>query len=226
MLSRKAELLEQIQNAGITVIIDQPSNVTRLPAIVDYLGSILDSEEKATEVIDYIQYYENLVAERIRNIPQSERPLVFLEWSKDWKTFSGLSVRYQILINAGGVSIAEGYNETISSPILSPEYVAEKNPDVILRMITSEEHDVADFQAMYDDLVSRTALEYTTAVKDGRVYVYDSVICPGIRYPVGLLSWAKWFNPELFEDIDPAEVHQELVQKFFELDLEGVYSYP
>jgi iron complex transport system substrate-binding protein len=226
MLSRKTELLNQIKSAGIAVIIEQPGNVTRLPTIVDYMGTILGKEDKAEEILEFIHHYEDLVNERIENIAEEDKSRVFVEWSKQWKTFSGLSVRYQILVNAGGVSIAQGYNETISSPVLSPEYVAEQNPDVILRMITSEEHDIADFQDMYTDMTSRTALELTTAISDGRVHVYDSTLCTGLRYPVGLLYWAKWFNPEQFQEIDPAAVHQELVQKFFELDLEGVYTYP
>jgi iron complex transport system substrate-binding protein len=48
----------------------------------------------------------------------------------------------------------------------------------------------------------------------------------GIRYPVGLLYWAKWFHPSLFEDIDPAAVHAQLIQQFFGVTLEGVHAYP
>ena len=48
----------------------------------------------------------------------------------------------------------------------------------------------------------------------------------GIGMPIGCLYFAKWFHPDLFEDIDPEEVHEELVQEFFGQELEGAYVYP
>ncbi len=44
--------------------------------------------------------------------------------------------------------------------------------------------------------------------------------------PIGCLYFAKWFHPDLFEDIDPEAVHREMLQKFFDVELEGVYVYP
>ncbi|MCL6449421.1 MAG: hypothetical protein K6U04_14965 [Armatimonadetes bacterium] len=43
---------------------------------------------------------------------------------------------------------------------------------------------------------------------------------------VGLISLARWFHPELFADVDPVVVHREMLQKFYGLELEGVWSYP
>ncbi len=48
----------------------------------------------------------------------------------------------------------------------------------------------------------------------------------GVRSIIGELYLAKWFHPDHFEDIDPEEVHEELVQQFFGQELEGVYVYP
>ncbi len=65
------------------------------------------------------------------------------------------------------------------------------------------------------------------AVEDGRVHIISSRVTKGgVRSIVGSLYLAKWFHPDLFEDIDPEAVHRELVQKFYGLELEGVYVYP
>jgi iron complex transport system substrate-binding protein len=82
------------------------------------------------------------------------------------------------------------------------------------------------FEATHSELMNRVGLSEVTAVKEGKVYVYDPIVLEGIRYPVGLLYWAKWFHPSLFEDIDPAAVHAELIQQFFGATLEGVHTYP
>ncbi len=41
---------------------------------------------------------------------------------------------------------------------------------------------------------------------------------------------AKWFHPELFEDLDPQAIHQEYVTEFQGLDYDlsehGVFVYP
>ncbi|NYT10429.1 MAG: hypothetical protein GKC09_10960 [Methanosarcinales archaeon] len=41
-----------------------------------------------------------------------------------------------------------------------------------------------------------------------------------------LLYLAKWFHPELFQDIDPAAVEKDMLQKFYGLNLEGAWAYP
>jgi iron complex transport system substrate-binding protein len=74
--------------------------------------------------------------------------------------------------------------------------------------------------------MSRSQISTTDAIKNDRVYIYDSSIFTGLRYPIGLLYWAQWFNPELFSDIDVGAVHEELNQKFYGLSLDGVYVYP
>ena len=62
------------------------------------------------------------------------------------------------------------------------------------------------------------------AVKDGRV-----IWSPGSDTACALSARfvAKLFYPELFRDVDPEEVHQELAEKFYGLSqLDGVYTYP
>jgi iron complex transport system substrate-binding protein len=231
MLTYNNETRGKIEAAGIPVFIsdtanpqpDPNSNETTIDFtsnVVSKLGLILDKQDKANEIIDYMQYYENLVNERIQNLPPNEKkPLVYYEFISSWMTAVTPSIT-----QAGGVNIAA--NESTYAPTLSPEYVVEKNPDVIIRMISSPNHNVTDFKTMRDEILNRPGLGEVTAVKEGKVYVCDYEIRGGIRCVVGWLQWAKWIQPNLFEDIDPAAVHAELIQRFFGVNLEGVYAYP
>jgi iron complex transport system substrate-binding protein len=230
MLTYNNETRGKIEAAGIPVFIsdtadpqpDPNSNETVIDFtsnVVRKLGLILDRQDKASEIIDYMQYYENLVNERIENLAPSEKPLVYYEFINNWMTAVS-----PYITQAGGVNIAA--NESTYAPTLSPEYVVEKNPDVIIRMISSPNHNVTDFKTMRDEILNIPGLGEVTAIKEGKVYICDYEIRGGIRCVVGWLQWAKWIQPNLFEDIDPAAVHEQLMQKFFGVDLEGVYAYP
>ncbi len=73
----------------------------------------------------------------------------------------------------------------------------------------------------YNEIISRTGLKDSDAVKTNRVYVTSGAINGGIPSVVGDLYYAKLAHPDLFEDIDPVIVYQELMKNFFEIELKG-----
>jgi iron complex transport system substrate-binding protein len=218
----------KLEAAGIPVFICESVNpsvdsdesiIDSTCALVTQIGQILDTQENATKLVNYMQGYQTLVNERIANLTENQKPLVYYEWYKDWQTKI-----VPTITQVGGVNIVENLTEV--APMVSAEYVAEANPDVIIRMISSSSNDVSDFTTAKNQVTSRLALKETNAVKDGRVYICDYGITGGIESVVGCLQWAKWFHPDLFSDIDPAAVHQQLLQEYFNVNLEGVYAYP
>ena len=224
MLSRKPELLETMQNAGITVIIDQSSNITRIPLIIEYMGNILDNKEKATEIIEFINYYEDLVSERVGTLTESEKSSVYCEWASPiWQTYGVGTAGHADLVATGGVNIAA--NTEGAYPKLSAEYVVEENPDVILKMADYFSN-LTQYTSIRNEIMNRVGLTETSAVTNNRVYVYDPVLFRAIRYPVGKLYWATWLHPDLFDDVNPTEVHEYLLEQFYGVSLEGIYSYP
>jgi iron complex transport system substrate-binding protein len=231
MLTYNNETIAQIEAAGIPVFISDITNpqpasssdettIDYTSSVVTKLGLILDEQDNATRIVNYMQQYKNLVKERLANLTASEDPTVYYEWYYKWET---QVVPY--ISQAGGINIAS--KESLFAPTLSAEYVAEANPDVIIRMISSSNHNVADFQTARDEMMSRPALQDTTAVKERNVYICDGKIMGGLECVVGYLQWAKWLRPTLFEDVDPAAIHAQLVQEFFgNATVEGVYTYP
>ena len=218
-----------IEDAGIPVFICEAINpplvsnqsmVDETCALVTQLGQILGVEENATRLVNYMKQYENLVNQRIATLSADQKPLVYYEWYTSWQTSLVPSIP-----QAGGVNIAE--NQTEYAPILSPEFVTEANPDIIIRMISSSNHNSTDFTTQRNEIIARPALKTTTAVKQGHVYVCDYAITGGIESVVGYVQWAKWLHPDLFSDLNPTTIHQELLSQFFSgVTLEGVYSYP
>ncbi len=218
----------KLEAAGIPVFICESMNpsidsdesiIDETCALVTQIGQILDVQENATKLVNYMQDYQNLVNERIANLTEDEKPLVYYEWYKDWQTKIVPTIE-----QVGGINIAE--NQTEVAPMVSAEYVAEANPDIIIRMISSSTNDKTDFTTAQDQVTSRPALKNTNAVKENHVYICDYGITGGLESVVGYLQWAKWLHPELFSDIDPATVHQQLLHEYFNINLDGVYAYP
>lgn len=83
---------------------------------------------------------------------------------------------------------------------------------------------------MRDDIMSRAGLSKTRAVQNGSVYVIKADVLLALRYPIGLLYYAKWFHPEAFKDIDPEAEHRKLITRFFGAEewekTKKVFTYP
>jgi iron complex transport system substrate-binding protein len=232
MLNYSAPTVNQLEAAGIPVFLDASTNVNLIPPanetiidtvcpIVTQLGLILNEQANATKIVNALQSYNNLVADRIAKLTTSEKPAVYFEWYFEWETETAPWVA-----QAGGIDIVA--NESIINPTVSPEYVTQANPDVIVDMIQSPDHNVTDFITARDEIMSRPALVGTTAVQDGNVYVIDGTIYEGLTCLQGYLQWAKWLHPSLFEDVNPAAIQEQFLQEFYgsNVTLPGVYSYP
>ncbi|OPY55095.1 MAG: hypothetical protein A4E49_00580 [Methanosaeta sp. PtaU1.Bin112] len=64
-------------------------------------------------------------------------------------------------------------------------------------------------------------------MKTGRVYITDIKMASGLSELVNMLYYAKWLHPDLFKDIDPRAVHKELLQKYFDMNIDGIFQvYP
>lgn len=222
MLSSKTDVIQQMKSSGIQVIIVNPGNFSQTLEFINFLGIVLNNQTVANDIVNTLTYYNNLVVSRLANLSDTQRPKVYMELSSAWRSFSGTSIRNEMLVKAGGINIAAN----MTGSTLTPEYVASSNPDFILRMISSQTKNSSDYTSVRTEIMSRQQISQTNAVKNNAVYVYDSSIGGGIQYPIGLLYWAKWFHPDKFTDIDPSVVNKELFSRYLGIELDGVFAYP
>lgn len=208
------ELVEKIEDAGVPVVVERP-HPENMSTIVRNIGLILDKEERSEEIIAYIEPYLDLVEERVGEVKPEDRPLVYWEasWGK-YKTPTGESPTGYKIATAGGINIAA--DEVGSWPQVSPEWVVEMSPDVIITTLTSGKDPTEEnMMERRNEIMSRPELKDVKAVKDGRVYVITWDVLCRLRYPVGSLYLSKWFYPDLFQDVDPAGVHRELIEDLY-----------
>jgi iron complex transport system substrate-binding protein len=205
---------QRIEDAGIPVIVETSWDPATVATVVSHLGIVLDEEDRAGEIIGFIEQYHDIVEERCADLEEEDKPVVFFEWSQPYH--SGAS---------GGINVVG--DEPAKYPTGSPEWLAERDPDIILRLVSStEDLTVEMMEEARDEILSRPGLSSVKAVEDDRAYILSSPVTTGVRSIIGELYLAKWFHPDLFEEIDPEEVHEELIQELFGQKLEGVYVYP
>ena len=176
-----------------------------------------------------MENYLDIVYERIAELELEEAsfPLIYFENRHDYRSASGESPNHRPIASAGGINMAVG--EQVPSPRLSSEWILEQDPDIIVRRMSGDAG-LEEMKAMREGIMTRFGLKDTKAVREGNVYVIKADVLLTLRYPVGLLYYAKWFHPDEFSDIEPSAIHKELVNTFFgneEWDkIKEVFVYP
>jgi iron complex transport system substrate-binding protein len=205
---------EKLDAAGIPSYVDSTSDPDRLLTLIRSLGLALDENERAEEIVQFVTQYTDLVNQRISKLEleNGAKPKVFFEWHSRYETASAETTFHKAIAQAGGINIAAG--QPIHTPVVSSEWVVQQNPDIIVNRISGDAT-LAEMERAYQDIISRPGWENINAVKNNRVYIIKSDVFLTLRYPVGLLYYAKWFHPDLFADIDPEAVHREAVETFF-----------
>jgi iron complex transport system substrate-binding protein len=225
ILDLNPDLVIMCPSSGISVL-KLPSSCepeTLLPQI-ETLGLILDKEERTDEFVGFIEEYLDLIEERTKDLKQEERPTVYFECKED-KTVNGETPLQHHIDLAGGTNIAA--EQSVERPVVSPEWVLEMNPDIVVVSVSgSSPHTEEAMRGMVEETLSRPGLKEVKAVEEEQVYAISKKLMKGIGMPIGCLYFAKWFHPDLFEDVDPGAMHEELLQRFFYQELEGVYAYP
>ena len=197
------------------------------------LGYILNKNDEADEFIDFYEGYLNFINEPINGLSEDEKPRVYVEGFSDYKTYSEGAAANQMCVLAGGRNIAADLSG--SYPKVDPEWVAEQNPDIIVKIVSSDvssgygEDDTSELKAVRDDIMNRIVLAEVNAVKNDQVYVISSIVS-NPRYFIGFSYHVKWFHPDLFEDLDPRAIHQEYLTEYqgldYDLNKHGVFVYP
>ena len=196
------------------------------------LGYILDKRDEADEIADFYEEFNSKINERVEGLSENEKPRVYIEHRgsslSKYRAIGKGTGADDACTMAGGVNIADhsGYKT------LDAEWVIVQNPDIIImHVFTSvgcgyEHDDTSELEAVRDEIMNRPELAKVTAVKEGKVYCISIQVTTKPRYSVGISYLAKWFHPELFEDLDPRALNEEYLDEFQGMPYRGVYAYP
>lgn len=205
----------------------------RAPIYIDEvkkLGYILGKKEEADEFVEFYSGWLNAVEERVEDIPEDERPNVYIEAYNPYLSTGNEYGWHENVEMAGGHNI---FGDISAERItVDPEAVVEGNPEIIIRQVSSTSEagytidDPSKMSEIREEVMNRPELANVTAVKNDTVYLISSDICSSASLVVGNAYMAKWFHPDLFEDLDPKAIHQEYLERFQGIPYRGIYAYP
>ena len=191
------------------------------------LGYILDKREQAKEWTDFYEGVLNPIKAEVGSIENKKK--VYIEWGKAYVTTAQHTGCHWNVETAGGDNI---FSDLYRFVDVEPEELMRRNPDVIIRVGGGgyDTDNITELIEIRGEIMSRPELAEVDAVKEGRVYILNRGIMDATAHFVGIAYLAKWFYPELFEDLDPKAIHQEYLTRFqgldFDLDEKGVFVYP
>ena len=118
---------------------------------------------------------------------------------------------------------------------VDPEWLLEQDPDFVLcchpvpGIFGLDVDDNSAAEVVRNEIIKLDVFSGGSAVRNGDVYLFHSDLL-STGYVVGLAYMAKWFHPDLFQDLDPQAIHQEYLTRFMRIDYDlskhGVFVYP
>ena len=230
------DMVDKLGMEGIEVLCLAGYKPEYLAANTEKLGYILDAEDEADEFIDWYEGHMNNIKETVEGISEEDKPRVYFEYFKDFRTCSRGPGVCDLIPMAGGKNIAADLYPP-KYPDVESEWVIWEDPEVIVHLTSNyrvacgfDEDDPTEMELKRDSIRTRPGFDNVTAVETERVYVYTYEIAESLEHFVGLAYMAKWFHPTPFDGLDPQAIHQEYLARFqrldYDLDEHGVFVFP
>jgi len=215
--SLRYELRDKLASAKIPVLMmNHIVGIDELKAKISLLGLIMDKREVAGKLLEFIDNYYELVRSRVKDLRPDQKPRVLFlcgHSKSPWGVHGSESTRAnKLLIPAGGISVSA--NLPYFMPTASQEWCMQQNPDIIYYDPFAR-NIKGGLESIRDEIMNRPGLKETRAVREGKVYVCTWSSESGLWQIVGFVYMAKSLHPELFEDIDPCEVKQEVARLIY-----------
>lgn len=239
--AQESGILQKLEKSGIAALfIDFRQNPTEntVPSLL-LLGKVLDRRQEAAEVIDYYHRQMNIITGRLAGIADEDKPLVFIESAAGYdpgkccRTFGSANLG-RLVDLAGGINWGTrkfpGFGGTVNL-----EAVFADDPDVIIgtganwsearpateAVLFGYEADDADIGRRLAALAQRKGWPELSAVRNKRFHSIYHQFYNSPYHFIAMQVFAKWFHPQLFEDIDPEANFRELHDRFLPIDYSG-----
>ena len=183
------------------------------------LGKIFDKEEKAAQLIDYVEKETAAIQARVANIAEEDKPSVYICGLGNWGTTDHLMtaenyISFQI---AGVKNVVTDLGIQGIGAIEEEKFVAlGEEMDIIIMDAAA----VKNIKPLYAE--DPTMFDTCKAWQDGEVYLEMAYNAYYTNYEIALINtWfiAKTVYPEAFADIDLTEKTNEVTEKFLGVQL-------
>ncbi len=186
---------------------------------------------KNTEALNYANWADKwlgLIEDRTANLTTEQKVKVLSprgEYS-DWNiTMNGpRGGKYETTLLAGADNIiTRNLTSTSTNVVVTDEWVkAQSDLDYIVCIVYGDLHN-GEKNGYTNKSFYDTAVDYwsdMTKAYGTEVHVLDNLVSQGTTYVIGAVYMAKWFYPDLFEDMNPDEIFQEFMDDFLQYEFD------
>ena len=238
----KKDVISRLEAMQIPVLCCRVWTLEELLAFIEQMALLLDRSDQARALSDFIKNEVALIEEKTRSLAGSVKPEIFMEvfnpyqstpaghiaMQTAWGTFMYQSPMQIQMELAGGINCVG--KQPVNAPYINPEWVVQKDPDIIIKIprsgATGVDISTGYLKQLHEEIMQREELRRLQAIRQNRVFVIHPRLCAGPRQIIGIAYYAKWFYPALFTDLDPGTLHAQMLKRFWGLDLHGAWGYP
>ena len=188
--------VEELERVGLTVIALAARSIEDIFENIRLVAKATGQLETARELTTNLERRIKAVRDKIKDLPESQRPTVFYEVEYEPLMTAGPGTFIDDLIHlSGGLNIAS--DSATKYPVYNLEILIERNPEVI---IISLEH--GSIAVSVEGVKSRKRWKIIDAVKNNQVYGInaDIVSRSGPRIVDALEEIARFIHPGLFKE--------------------------
>ena len=191
------------------------------------LGKVFGQEEKAAALNSYVQDQAAEIAARTADIPEEDKPSVYVCGLGNWGTTDHLMtaenyVSFQV---ANVKNVLSGTGMQGIQPIEEEKFISLGDD---MDMIIMDAAAVKNIKPLFQE--DPTMFDTCKAWQNGEVYLEMAYNAYYTNYEIALINtWfiAKTVYPEAFADIDMTAKTNEVTQKFYGMDLaEEIFACP
>lgn len=235
----ESDAKQKLDEAGVqTIYIDyHTENLEKHQKSIEAIGKALGKEERAAEISKFYTDHVTKVLDRVKTI-NKPKPTVYLEvgmkGSEEFgNSFSG-NYSWGALATLCGADVITKDIVKRSTPI-NPEFVLEKNPDIIIIMgsywpknptsmrLGFEANEAQSQELLKAFTTERQGWSDLKAVENKDVYSIHHGL-PREVYDAAVFEYlAKTFYPEEFKDVDPEATLKEFYDKFLPYSYGGIW---
>lgn len=210
---KQKDTAQTLQEMGIATLLVLPESHEQLIEMFTLIGTATNTVKQAEKLISYYNTKLSAVTELTRDIPDDEKPVVYLGSTSDILRTAPREMYQASLITTAGGKNAGDVLEGSSWTDIDNETFLTMNPDIIV--IPTDNFAVSSPDYTAEDVMNDPTFSDVTAVKNGAVYqmpvgyeAWDSPVPSGI---LGTLWMLKTLHPELY----PAEQFAADVNEFY-----------
>jgi len=190
------QLLDKLQQAGITIVSLQPTSVDEIPGYWQALGDLTGRNKEADKMITTFE--ENLaeMAATVQAIPMSDRPKVYFESiHKRMKTFAPRGIAIFVLEQAGGINIASDARQVRKTNIAAygKERILARADEIDIFLAQQGRMNPVTVK----QIINEPGFQAIKAVRKGKVYLVEEALVsrPSLRILEGIKKLHRLLYP-------------------------------